>query len=173
MEFNTTLLNEINESFMTGNETICIAESVTSGLLQLAFSEMINSKLFYKGGITVHTPDKIVKLLKVDIAEIKNCNCVSSFVADTLGRHSSKIFESEWCIATSGYCIPERHSAYEIFAYYSILYKGNVVFSDKLMLDKKADSLEIKLYYTEQILQRFLGHLKLHQIMKAEVGIDD
>lgn len=33
------------------------------------------------------------------------------------------------------------------FANYSILYEGNVVFSDKLMLDKKADSLEIKFIF--------------------------
>jgi nicotinamide-nucleotide amidase len=168
MEFNTVLLKEINEQLMCCDETISIAESVTGGLLQVTFSEMNNSKLFYKGGVTVHTPDKIVKLLKVDISEIKNSNCVSSFVADTLGRHASKMFDSDWCIATSGYCTPERHSMYEIYAYYSILYREKVVFSDKLELDDKIDSLTVKLYYCENILQKFLGQLKLHFILKSE-----
>ena len=166
MEFNRELLTEISENFMSCNEEVSIAESVTGGLLQAAFSEMNNSKLFYKGGITVNTPDKIVKLLKVDIAEIKNCNCVSSFVADTMGQYAFKLFNSEWSIATSGYCTPERYSAYEIYAYYSILYKGTVVFSDTLKFDKRTDSLQIKLYYTEQILQKFLGQLKLHHILR-------
>jgi len=168
MEFNQELLEDINEHFMTCNETVSIAESVTSGLLQVAFSEMTNSKLFYKGGVTVHTPDKIVKLLKVDISEIKNSNCVSSFVANTMGRNASKMFGSEWCIATSGYCTPERNSVYEIYAYYSILYKGTVVFSDKLELNSKLDSLSVKLFYTEQIMQKFLSQLKLQHILKAK-----
>lgn len=172
MEFNRELLDEISENFMSGNETVSIAESVTGGLMQVAFSEMTNSKLFYKGGITVHTPEKIVKLLKVDVAEIKNCNCVSTFVAETMGRHACKLFETDWCIAVSGYCIPERHSAYEIFAYYSIFYKGKVVFSDKLEALGKSDSLPIKLYYTEQILEKFLGQLKLHRIVKKEFTVE-
>lgn len=128
MEFDKGLLEEINESLMSGNETICIAESVTSGLLQVAFSEMINSKLFYKGGITVHTPDKIVKLLKVDIAEIKNCNCVSSFVADTMGRHASKIFESEWCIATSG-TVPRKETRRTRYLLITQFYTKELLFS--------------------------------------------
>lgn len=173
MEFNKELLEEINDNFMCTDETISIAESVTAGLLQVAFSEMNNSKLFYKGGITMHTPDKIVKLVKVDVAEIRNCNCVSSFVSDTMGRYVSKIFESEWSISTSGYCTPERHSGYEIYAYYSILYKGMVVFSDKLELDNKKDSLSIKYYYTEKILQKFLGQLKLHHILKNEISNEE
>jgi PncC family amidohydrolase len=172
MEFNTVLLNEINEQLMCCNETVSIAESVTAGLLQVAFSEMTNSKLFYKGGMTVHTPDKIVKLMKVDISEIKNSNCVSSFVANTMGRHASKMFDSEWCIATSGYSSPERHSVYGIYAYYSILYNGKMVFSDKLELDNKVDSLDVKLYYTEHILQKFLGQLKLHTILKSKDHVD-
>jgi len=173
MEFNKKLLDEICENLMGSNETISIAESVTAGLIQLAFSEMNNSKLFYKGGITVHTPDKIVKLLKVDTTEIKNCNCVSSYVSDIMARHTSEMFETEWCIATSGYCTPERNSAYEIYAYYSILHKGTVVFSDKLQSDNKSDSLHIKLFYTDQILQKFLGYLKLHYFMKDEMNVED
>lgn len=79
MEFNKILLEQINEEFMSCDQTISIAESVTAGAMQLVFSEMTNSKLFYKGGITVHTPDKIVKLLKVEASEIKNSNCIQPY----------------------------------------------------------------------------------------------
>ncbi|MCY0976930.1 CinA family protein [Chryseobacterium wangxinyae] len=169
MDLNQYLLDEISGHFMCNSETISIAESVTGGLLQLAFSEMPNSKLFYKGGITVHTPEKIVNLLKVNVAEIKNCNCVSSFVAETMGRHACNLFESQWCIATSGYCVPERSSSYEIYAYYSISHKGKVIYSDRLESSEKLDSLAIKLYYTEEILEKFLGQLKLMRILKNEI----
>ncbi|MBW7674151.1 CinA family protein [Chryseobacterium chendengshani] len=168
MDLNQNLLDEISEQFMCCSETISIAESVTGGLLQLAFSEMPNSKLFYKGGITVHTPEKIIKLLKVDVAEIKNCNCVSSFVAETMGRHACNLFESKWCISTSGYCVPERSSSYEIYAYYSISHHGKVVFSDKLESAEKLDSLAVKLYYTQEILEKFLGQIKLVHNLKDE-----
>lgn len=171
MKFNKVLLEEINKHFMSCDQTISFAESVTSGTMQLVFSEMNNSKLFYKGGITLHTPDKIVKLLKVDISEIKNSNCVSGFIADTMGLYAFKMFESDWCIGTSGYCNPERHSVFEIYAYYSILYQGMVVFSDKIELDNKdskLDSLDVKLYYTEQILQKLLGQMQLTQILNSK-----
>lgn len=170
MQFNKALLEEISENFMNCNETISIAESVTAGLLQLAFSEMNNSKLFYKGGITVHTPDKMVRLLNIDTAEIRDSNGVSGMAVDKMGCHASRIFDSEWCIATSGYCRPERQSAYEIYAYYSISYKGTAVFSDKLEFDSKKDSMLIKSYYTEKILQKFLGQLKLYHILKNEMN---
>ncbi|WP_027386464.1 CinA family protein [Chryseobacterium gregarium] len=172
MQFNKALLEEISENFMGCHETISIAESVTAGMLQLAFSEMSNSKLFYKGGITVHTPDRIVKLLKVDAAEISS-HGLSGIITDTMGCHASKTFDSEWCIATSGYCMPERQSAYGIYAYYSISYKGTTVFSDKLDFDGKKDSLLVKSYYTEQILQKFLGQLKLYHILKTEIAGED
>ncbi|KPH14814.1 CinA family protein [Chryseobacterium sp. ERMR1:04] len=171
MELNKVLLEEINKHFMSCDQTISIAESVTSGAIQLAFSEMTNSKLFYKGGITLHTPDKIVKLLKLDISEIKNSNCVSCFISDKMGLYAFKMFESDWCIATSRYCIPQRHSVFEIYTYYSILYKGMVVFSDKLELcynDNKLDSLDVKLYYTEQILQKLLEQIQLKQIANSK-----
>jgi len=168
MEFNKALLQEISECFMMCDETVSVAESVTAGLIQVAFSEMANSRLFYKGGITLHTPEKIVKILGIQHEEIKNCNCVSPFIAETMSSHASELFESDWCIATSGYCIPERHSSYGVFAYYSICYKGTVVFSDKLELDGKTDTLQIKLFYTEQILQKFIGQLRLHHVLKAE-----
>lgn len=170
MEFNKILLEQINDEFMSCDQTISIAESVTAGAMQLAFSEMTNSKLFYKGGITLHTPDKIVKLLKVDSSEIRNSNCVSSLIADKLGRYASTMFESDWCIATSGYCTPERHSVFEIYVYYSILYKREVAFSDKIEfnnLKNKLNPLSVKLYYTEQILRKFLSQLKLTLILNS------
>lgn len=40
---------------MTTGETVAVAESVTSGMLQLAFSQMPNASMFYKGGMTAFT----------------------------------------------------------------------------------------------------------------------
>ncbi len=57
---------------MTADETISIAESVTSGCLQLAFSQMPNASLFYNGGITAYTLPEKVKLLKVNKKKRKN-----------------------------------------------------------------------------------------------------
>ncbi len=60
MKFQQSLLDYISTSLITMNETVSIAESVTSGLIQLAFSQMANAKLFYKGGITTFTlPEKV------------------------------------------------------------------------------------------------------------------
>jgi PncC family amidohydrolase len=132
MEFQKNLLEYISQSLMTIDETISIAESVTSGCLQLAFSQMPNASLFYKGGITTYTLQEKVRLLKVNRPEAEECDCVSENIAATMALNVAKLFESDWSISTTGYCTPIRNSEYKIFAYFSFSYKGEVILTKNL-----------------------------------------
>jgi nicotinamide mononucleotide (NMN) deamidase PncC len=71
MKFQQSLLDYISTSLITMNETVSIAESVTSGLIQLAFSQMANAKLFYKGGITTFTLPEKVSFLDINKIEVE------------------------------------------------------------------------------------------------------
>jgi PncC family amidohydrolase len=166
MEFQKNLLEYISQSLMTADETISIAESVTSGCLQLAFSQMPNASLFYKGGMTAYTLPQKVKLLNVDRQEAEECDCVSENIARTMALNVARVFESDWSIATTGYCTPIRSSAYKIFAYFAFSYKGEIVLTKKLELHPKTQALNAQLYYTEFILGCFKSEINQLLILK-------
>ncbi|WP_228459278.1 CinA family protein [Chryseobacterium carnipullorum] len=127
MEFQKNLLEYISQSILRAGETISVAEGVTSGCLQLAFSQMPNASLFFKGGMTTYTLPQKVKLLNVDKAEAEECDCVSENIARTMALNVAKLFETDWSIATTGYFTPIRNSMYKIFAYFSFSYKGEII----------------------------------------------
>nr|WP_314497906.1 nicotinamide-nucleotide amidohydrolase family protein [uncultured Chryseobacterium sp.] len=159
MEFQKKILEYISESMITTGETIAVAESVTSGMLQLAFSQMPNASMFYKGGMTAFTLPEKVRLLNVDSKEAENCDCVSQNVAESMALNIAKLFESDWSIATTGYSTPVRHSTYGVYAHYSIAYKGEIIVSKKLELHPKTQALNAQLYYAEFILGCFKSEL--------------
>lgn len=166
MEFQKSLLEYISQSLMTTDETIAVAESVTSGCLQLAFSQMPNASLFYKGGVTTYTMQEKVRLLKIDAREAEECDCVSENIAETMALNVAKLFESDWAIATTGYCTPVRNSSYKIYAFFSFAYKGEIVLTKKLELHPKTQALNAQLYYTEFILGCFKSEINQLMILK-------
>ncbi|AZB11427.1 nicotinamide-nucleotide amidohydrolase family protein [Chryseobacterium sp. G0162] len=166
MEFQKNLLEYISHCLMTAGETISIAESVTSGCLQLAFSQMPNASLTYKGGITAYTLPEKVRLLNVNKNEAEECDCVSENIAKTMALNIASLFESDWSISTTGYCTPIRNSSYKIFAYFSFSYKGEIILTKKLELHPKTQALNAQLYYTEFILGCFKSELNRLLILK-------
>ncbi|WP_343608552.1 nicotinamide-nucleotide amidohydrolase family protein [Chryseobacterium oranimense] len=166
MEFQKSLLEYISHFLMTADETISIAESVTSGCLQLAFSQMPNASLFYNGGLTAYTLPQKVKLLNVEREEAEECDCVSENIARTMAINVAKMFNSDWSIATTGYCTPIRNSSYKIFAYFAFSYKGEIILTKKLELHPKTQALNAQLYYTEFILGCFKSEINQLLILK-------
>ncbi|KMQ58806.1 damage-inducible protein CinA [Chryseobacterium sp. BLS98] len=166
MEFQKSLLEYISHSLMTADETISIAESVTSGCLQLAFSQMPNASLFYNGGLTAYTLPQKVKLLNVEREEAEECDCVSENIARTMALNVAKMFNSDWSIATTGYSTPIRNSSYKIFAYFAFSYKGEIILTKKLELHPKTQALNAQLYYTEFILGCFKSEINQLLILK-------
>lgn len=166
MEFQQNLLNYISEALITTNESISIAESVTSGLFQLAFSQMPNAALFYKGGITAYTLEPKTKLLNVDFEEGSTCDSVSEQIAETMALNVAKLFDTDWSIAVTGYANPSRNSTYKIFSYYSFAYKGEIILSKKLELHPKTQALGAQEYYTEFILGCFKSEINKILILK-------
>jgi PncC family amidohydrolase len=166
MEFQKNLLEYISQSLMTTGETISVVESVTSGCLQLAFSQMPNASLFYKGGMTAYTLPEKVRLLNINKTEAEDCDCVSEDIAETMALNGAKLFETDWAIATTGYCTPIRNSSYKIFAFFSFAYKGEIILTKKLELHPKTQALNAQLYYTEFILGCFKSEINQTLILK-------
>jgi nicotinamide mononucleotide (NMN) deamidase PncC len=124
MEFSKVALDRISYYLRERNETICIAESVISGFLQLAFSQMPCAEEFYNGRLTTKT-------MAVNVAEV---------------------FDTDWSIATTGYSTPVSESKGEIFAYFAMVYKGNIVKSDRIDLHSLTRPLDAQQYFMEYVL---------------------
>ena len=166
MDFQKNLLEYISQSLLTIDETIAVAESVTSGCLQLAFSQMPNAKLFYKGGMTAYSLPEKVRLLNVDRQEAEDCDSVSKSIVETMALQIATLFESDWSIATTGYSTSNRSSDYKVYAYFSFSYKGEIILTKKLELHPKTQALNAQLYYTEFILGCFKSELNRLLILK-------
>lgn len=166
MEFQQNLLNYISQFFVAADESVSIAESVTSGCLQLAFSQMPDALLFYKGGMTTYTLTEKVRLLKVTSPGPDDHDGAGEAISQAMALSVAKHFESDWSISTTGYCTPVINSGYKVFAYFSFSYKGEIILTKKLELHPKTQALNAQLYYTEFILGCFKSELNRMLILK-------
>lgn len=166
MHLQQNLLEYISRSLITTNETVSVAESVTSGFLQFSFSQMQNASLFYKGGITAYTLNEKVKILNVNRKEAEECNCVSQNIADTMAINVAKLFDTDWSIAITGYVTSIRNSTYNIFSFLSINYKNEIILSKKIELHPRTPAIKAQLFYTEFILGCFKSELNQQLILK-------
>ncbi|MEX6689652.1 CinA family protein [Danxiaibacter flavus] len=146
------LLNEIKDRLIHSQHTIAVAESVTSGHLQAAFSLADEATFFYQGGITAYNlGQKSRHLLVEPIHAVKN-NCVSAPIACDMAINVSRLFVSHYGVGITGYAatIPEE-GINDLFAFYAISLNGKIVHQAKITADKSS-MLDAQLYYTEQVL---------------------
>lgn len=160
MQFPDALLQEIGKRFIDSKEKIAVAESVTSGYLQNAFSQMENASLFFNGGITAYTPEIKIKLLNVDAEEAEKEDCVSPNITETMAKSIAGLFETECSVAITGYATPVEESGYELFAYYSIYRSGQILLTEKINLPSQTKSLEAQHIYVNKVLEDLKNVLK-------------
>lgn len=166
MKFSEILLQKISYYLSDRNEKISIAESVTSGCLQLAFSEMPGAEKYFEGGLTVYTIDQKVRQLNIDHDEAKAVNCVSRNVTEVMALNVARLYGTEWSIATTGYATPIPESGNEIYAFYVISYRGEVVISDRVELHPLTKQMDAQNYFAECALSCLTQQLK-RQLPKA------
>lgn len=155
MEIERSLLSEVGNLLLNAEETVSVAESVTSGFLQFSFSQMADASRYYHGGITAYTIDEKVKFLGIDRIQAEKCDCVSEQIAEVMALNIAKSFETDWGIAVTGYATPVAESDFKIFAYFSFSYKNETVFNKKLELHPRTNQQNAQIYYCEFILGCF------------------
>ncbi len=150
--FQETILQEIGHVLHSRKETIAVAESVTSGFLQLAFSQIPEATTIYKGGITTYCIEEKIKLLKVDATEAEVENCVSQNITEQMAKNVAGLFNTTWAIATTGYATQVPESEDKQFAYCSIYHKGDLPVSKKIELYPHTNPKDAQQFYAEAIL---------------------
>ena len=156
--FDKYQLKKIHASLVKRKETIAVAESVTSGLLQAAFSQSEEASAFYHGGITVYNLGQKYKHLKVEPIYAENCFCVSQKVSNEMAINVCDLFSSHWGIGITGFCTPVPESENKLFAYLSIAYQKKIIFKQKIV-PEVTDPFAVQLFYTQTTLDKLLKKL--------------
>jgi PncC family amidohydrolase len=153
-------LKTIKEEMVKKRKTLSIAESVTSGHLQAAFSAAMEATKFFQGGLTAYNAGQKSRLLSVEPIYALETNCVCQEVANTMAIEINKSFISDYGIGITGYAtVQPEINVHSLFAYYAISLKNEILISEKITSVKK-DSVEVQLDYTTQIIDNFLKLLK-------------
>ncbi len=157
--FDNKKLDQIHLLMLRSKETIAVAESVTSGLLQVALSQAEKATEFYQGGISVYNIGQKYRHLQVEPIHAQAVNCVSEKVSTEMALNVCGLFHSDWGIGITGYATPVPESGQKIFAYYAIAHKGKIVHKKKLS-PPKGEAIHIQLKYVTTIIDQLLKQMK-------------
>lgn len=124
-------------NYCSNNEkTVCTVESCTAGLLANKFTTFSGASKWFKGGIVVYTDEIKSKLLDININEIKKKGAVTSDIAKRMCRAGKEKFETDICIAVTGYIEPSK-DAYCYIAIISDPIETQTIVVYKLKLNGK------------------------------------
>lgn len=156
--FDEQALKILSRVLKRSKQTIAVAESVTSGLLQTAISQSECAADFFLGGITAYNLSQKYRHLRVDPVHAKQTNCVSERVAMEMALHVCELFGSDWGIGITGYATPVSESGNELFAYYAIACKSEIIYKG-IMEPSKDDPFRVQLHYVNTILRALVRQL--------------
>jgi nicotinamide-nucleotide amidase len=151
--FATDTLLAIRERLLRRQETIAVAESVTSGLVQAALSTTPDAIQFYQGGITTYNLRQKTRHLHVNTIHALSCNCVSTQVAEEMAVNVCKLFSSHWGLGITGYATPVPESNDSLFAHYCVARGGQIMKSGIIKPAKKAEPFNIQQWYANRLLE--------------------
>jgi PncC family amidohydrolase len=151
--YNKAIIENIGHKIITKKQTIAVAESVTAGHLQAAFSLAPDASRFFQGGITAYNVGQKYRHLLVEPTHALECNAVSEKVSADMARGVCQLFSSDYGVAITGYAtlLPEA-GVEELYAYIAIAFHGEIIAAEKIT-SPVVDSLEVQVDYVNQVLE--------------------
>lgn len=153
------IIDNVKVKLVARHETLAVAESVTSGLLQSLFSAATDASKFFQGGITTYNIGQKVLHLGIEPIHAEECNCVSKQTASQMALGVSELFRSDWGIGITGYASVVPESGNQLFAYCAITYKGEVVI-EKTIQPKATEFFPVQHEFAVEVVLLFHEHLK-------------
>jgi len=159
MIYSEDTINSIKDILVKREETIAMAESVTAGHLQAAFSSGMEATQYFQGGITAYNLGQKARHLHIDPIIGNKVNCVAAGIAQTMAIEAGRLFSSDYGIGITGYAsiVPECEEE-GLFAFFALSYKGQVVLTERLTAADKPP-FEVQVEYTRQVIEKVLQHL--------------
>ncbi len=150
----------VKDIFLADHLTLAVAESVTCGHLQAAFSHIEDTTQFFQGGITAYNLGQKARLLRVEPIAAERSNCVSEAVAVQMARAAARLFLADVGVGITGYAseVPEL-GIRSLFAHFAVVKHGRVLLCDTITAPKK-EPAEVQQQYCIELLKRMADVLK-------------
>jgi nicotinamide-nucleotide amidase len=159
MLYHTDELNVIREELLKRKKTLAVAESVTSGHLQAAFSSATDASKFFQGGLTAYNAGQKCRHLHIEPIYAQESNCVSEEVATAMALATHDLFLTHVGLGITGYAAPVPElDIYHLFAYFAISFEGKIIASKKITSEKK-NSVDVQVDYANQVIDALAGCL--------------
>jgi Uncharacterized protein (competence- and mitomycin-induced) len=154
MLYDENIINNIKDLLSKKKETLSVAESVTAGHLQAAFSSAIEAAQFFQGGITAYNAGQKTKHLNIEPIAALEDDCVTEKVACEMALQANKMFISDYAIAITGYAtkMPEK-GLNDLFAFFAIAFKREILLTKKIITNK--ERVDAQVDYTNQVIKEF------------------
>ena len=147
-----TALDIIKHFCFDHNISVAVAESASSGFLQVLFSSEKEAGLFFEGGITTYSCKQKARHLDIPFDICDPCNGVALEIAERMALKVCDVFDAKIGLSLTGYAspIPEQN-LYKLFAFGAVALNGRVVLTEKLISDKD-DPDEIREDYAKMLV---------------------
>lgn len=139
------IVKKIFDFLKKHNETVCVAESGTGGLISSFLTDQRGASEFFVGGMVAYTWPVKIQQLKVPISLLKQEGDVHPAVAQFMARGVISLLKADWSLSITGVMGPEDSKkciAGQIFTAVS-----NKAFSQEEVCSAKvegADRMEVK-----------------------------
>jgi nicotinamide-nucleotide amidase len=157
--YDDQVMQEIGELLIDAKQSVAVAESVTSGAIQLAMSTIKSASRFYQGGMTAYNIAQKFHHLKVEPIHAMEVNCVSDQVARQMSLSVASMFSADWGVAITGYAVPVPESDDDVFAHFAISFNGKVVDSGRIN-PSKDDTMNLQLFYTNEVCRSLVKAIR-------------
>jgi len=152
------IIDQLKNVLVQKKQTLAVAESVTSGVLQAVISAATEASKFFQGGITTYNLGQKVLHLGIEPIHAEACNCVSQQTASQMALGVAEMFRSDWGIGITGYASPVPESGNELFAYSAISFQGEIVHKEKI-IPGASDFFPAQLEYALKVVDILRGKL--------------
>jgi len=110
-EGDTTLVQEIAKKFIKKQKTLSIVESCTGGAIAEMITAQAGVSAFFKGSMVTYATQVKSSVLKVEESLINEFSVVSKEVVEAMAIQSTKIFKTDFAVATTGNAGPTKGDA--------------------------------------------------------------
>lgn len=107
-EDETTITQRIGQLLIDQNKTVSAAESCTGGAIAAEITQHAGASAYFRGGVVAYATEIKSTVLQVDPQLIETHNVVSIAVAEAMAQQATKVFETDYAVATTGIAGPTK-----------------------------------------------------------------
>ena len=103
-------LKKIHRYFTSVEESLCVVESCTGGLLSFWLTSLPGASGYFKGGLVSYQTEIKIKLLGLERERLKKEGWVTKACALSMAQGVKNLLKSDWTLAVTGVMGPSKGS---------------------------------------------------------------